>query len=292
MNSSVLSSAADLDLEYRKFIWSWIHRHSDDPGRFAVMIGSYYDESSVDGSGPIAAVGGVLMLHRDATWLEIEWFKILLRFPWLLRSDSGKPYLHMKDFGQHEPLGHIHIDERRKLFAELTPLINQAKYYSIGASLRPDEYRDYSKRIPKRSKLTIHTVCFILAATAQAAILRSAKYDANVPFVLDNGIAEREHDALTLAHRFITRKIPDWQPAPGHNYKAGGLDWEDDKEFPWLQVADVVAWAVRRDKSGSPFENGGYEPLREILNVKHKPAHIESDWIADMKSNRGKIQAQ
>lgn len=287
MTSSVLST--DLDLDYREFIWRWIHRHSDDPERIAVMISGYYDESSVDGGSPISAVGGILMLHRDAIWFEQAWYEVLADFPWLLKSASGKRYVHMKAFGKHQALASIDSDERRRLFCRLVPLINDFKHSSIGASLTPEEYRSSVRGIPKQERLTIHTICFISAAIMQAKILTSVKYEYKVPFMLDNGIPRLEYDALTVAHKFITGQIPNWQPQ--HDFKAGGLVWEDDKEHPWLQAADIVAWAVRRDRAQKPFENVGFESCRDILTVKHNPARIERDWLLDLSAQgQSKLQ--
>jgi hypothetical protein len=279
MTASVLST--DTAPAYSEFIWWWLHQ-SDDPERMAAVIGSYYDESSVDGGGPVSAVGGVVVRHRDATWLGIEWYKILDKFPELLRSDSDRPYVHMKEFGKDEALADLPVDSKRELFRQLTPLINEFKYQSIGATLTPQEYRDHFNFLPKQERVTIHTSCFVLVATVQAKLMKAGKYDYKVPFMLDRGIPQKESDALDVAHKFITGCLPDYQPE--HDYQAGGLTWEDDKEIPCLQVADIVAWTVRRDRAKLPFDKG-VESLRDILTVKHSPAHYEDSWMADIATD-------
>ena len=77
------------------------------------MLRSYYDESAVDGAGPVSCVGGLLLNHRGDTWLEFEWNEAI--------SGSGirKDFIHMKDFGEDGELAAFPIESKERLLVKL-----------------------------------------------------------------------------------------------------------------------------------------------------------------------------
>jgi hypothetical protein len=253
---------------YPEFIWWWLH-HSDDESRVATMLGSYYDESAVDGSGPVSAIGGLGLLHSNYTWLEIEWNECLAK------NEIKQGYLHMKDFGEHGLLSDYPSAKRHKLFLGLTKIINEHKQFSIGSTLSPGEYQNHfsfmSKKGPAASRrLSIHSMCFLHAAVTQNGWADAARYESDIPFMLDEGCPDWAD--VKIAHRYLREEYPaDEAPFPN---RAGGLTWENDKKFPSLQAADVIAWTVRRKAANGQF-NFGYEPLIEILDEFHYPAHFD-----------------
>ncbi len=83
------------------------------------MLGSYFDESSVDGSGPVSVVGGLLIDHANYSWLDIDWSKAVYR------SNIGKDYIHMLDFGAHGDLASFPLDQKRALLTDLAAIINK-----------------------------------------------------------------------------------------------------------------------------------------------------------------------
>jgi len=229
------------------------------------MLGSYYDESAVDGSGPVSAIGGLGLLHPNYTWLGIEWNECLEK------NDIGQGYLHMKDFGEHGCLHDYPTTKRRKLFLGLTKIINEHKQFSIGSTLSPEEYRIHFSFMSKKGppggrRLSIHSMCFLHAAVAQSGWAEAAGYKLDIPFMLDEGCPDRTD--VDIAHRYLREQYPAEAAYPN---RAGGLTWEDDKKFPSLQAADVIAWTVRRKAAGAGFDFG-YEPLLEILDEFHYPA--------------------
>jgi hypothetical protein len=253
---------------YSEFIWWWLH-HSDDESRVATMLGSYYDESAIDGSGPVSVVGGLGLLHPNYTWLGIEWKECLAK------NEIKQGYLHMKDFGEHGSLHDYPTAKRHKLFAGLTKIINEHKQFSIGSTLSPDGYRNnfsfMSKKGPVGSRrLSIHSLCFLHAAVAQAYWAEAARYESDIPFMLDEGCPDRTD--VDIAHKYLREEFP--ADGPPFLTRAGGLTWEDDKKFPSLQAADVISWTVRRKAANKEFDFG-YEPLIEILDEFHYPADFD-----------------
>jgi hypothetical protein len=260
---------------------SWIE-HSDDESRLALMLGSYYDESAVDGGGPVSCIGGLLLNHRGYTWLEIEWNNAVSE------SGIGKPYIHMKDFGEHGELANFPVASRERLFSRLSKIINSNKDFSVGSSLTPEEYKAQFFALTKRTRrkkdgdqrMSIHSACFLQAVVCQAKWAEAQGYTYDIPFMLDAGCPDRRD--IDLAHAFLVNEFSAYQPPfPTH---VGGLTWEDDKNFPQLQAADVVAWAVRRKASKSPF-NRGYGPLLDILDEeRHIDSHFKKEWMEEVST--------
>jgi hypothetical protein len=239
----------------------------------AAMLRSYFDESAVDGGGPISAVGGLLLNGSQYKWLESDWNQAIAD------SGIGKALIHMKDFGDHGDLASFPIDEKRALLTNLARIINNRKRISIGSTLTPDQYRNHFSFLHKKEGLSIHTSCFLLAAVCQGKWCEEIGYVGDIPFMLDQGCPDRKD--IEIAHAYLTNEFPAYQPDfPSH---AGGLTWENDEKFPSLQAADVVAWAVRRKAAEMPF-NKGTEPLLEIFDNTHFDAHFEKDWMAEIES--------
>lgn len=266
------------DLTYREFAWWWLH-HSDSPERVAAMFGSYFDESAVDGSGPVSAIGGLML--DGGQWFDLsrEWDRALAsrNFP--------KKFVHMKDFQQHGELANYDVEEKRKLFQKLAWIINDNKNLSIGCTLSPEDYKTLLPAVlgkngkPKR-EITIHGVCFLMAATAQAKWANGQKYEHDIPFMLDGGCPDRAD--IDNAHVFFCKDFPRLRPDVITH--AGGLTWGDDTKFPALQAADVIAWAVRRKTAGMQFSNGT-EPLEEVIDPKrHIDAHLLIEWFHETAS--------
>jgi Protein of unknown function (DUF3800) len=287
MTASVLST--DTALIYSEFIW-WRLHHSDDRERLAMMLGSYYDESAVDGSGPVSAVGGLLLKHANYTWLGIEWNEAVSR------SGIAQSFVHMKDFGEHGGLAAFPISRKRDLMAVLAKIINEHKYISIGSTLTPEEYtrqHSFLKKAKKGRKYkeeederpSIHSMCFLQAAIVQGKMAEAVEYGYDIPFMLDEGCPDRE--CIDRAHYDLKNYFPGrYRQEYGFPPKthAGGLTWEDDKQLPALQAADVIVWAVRRKAANLPF-NDGTEPLEEILSAHHVDQHYPEAWMVEACAN-------
>jgi hypothetical protein len=269
MTSSVLSTRSATD--YQEFMWWWLH-HSDDPERLACMLGSYFDESAIDGSGPASAVGGLILDRHSYGNLAIDW-EVALEV-----NKLPKKYIHMKDFGQHGELASFPVDKQRALFFDLATVINEHKYYSVGSTLTPSEFKRHQPKLPKKHQMTIHGTCFVQAAMIQARIAEHDRYPHDIPFMLDRGCPDRKD--VDTAHTFLSGGFPDFLSGfPSH---AGGLTWENDEKFAALQAADVIAWAVRRRAAGESF-GWHYEPLLAIINIKRNHFELKclEAWMVD-----------
>lgn len=274
MTEAVLST--DAAFTYSDFMWWWMQRSTDE-SRLAAMLGSYWDESAVDGGSPVSVVGGILLNHKGYSSLELEWSRVIARYPSL-----GQRYVHMKDFGQNEKLSAYPLDEKRRLLGELVRVINDCKAASIGSTLSPSQYKSSfaSFLSGDDEKLSIHGMCFLQAMVIQGGIAHNHNYQHEIPFMLDEGCPDRSD--IDEAHKFIRTKF---QPSsPSCPTYAGGLTWEDDKKFPQLQAADLIAWSVRRRSAGFKF-SGGTEPLADIFDSAHIERNFEQAWIDEIATN-------
>jgi hypothetical protein len=271
-----------------EFISLWPH-HSGDPERIAVMLGSYYDESAVDGSGPVSAIGGLVLDYKQYSDIGLEWNRALAR------HDFPQSYIHMKDFGDDNPLANYPHDLKRMLLTDLAWIIEDNKFFSVESTLTPSQYKEHfgflkKARIGKKYKedederLSIHSACFMQAAVLHDKWAEECGYEPEIPFMLDEGCPDR--DDIDRVHTDLRFNLLDRPVVLKH---LGGIMWQDDKKIPALQAADVIAWAVRRKAAHMDFDKGT-EPLTRIFEKLHMPSHFEGEWMKESASRvRGRL---
>ncbi len=90
--------------------------------------------------------------------------------------------------------------------------------------------------------------------------------------MLDDGNSNRLE--VERVHKYLVEELEPKIPV-------GELDFGDDSTCRQLQAADVVAWTVRRKRSGDGFRDH-LEPLESILTKNHVDQRFEEKWMADV----------
>jgi hypothetical protein len=260
--------------------------------RIVAMLKSFYDESAIDGGTEVSVVGGMLINEVGCNAFGREWDSMLKRHEFPL------PYIHMVDLwpggkvrdsrlpkNQPEVLLDYPEHRRGRFLSEIVDIINEYKTRTVESTLLARDWKKAYSFLGKRDRLSIHSMCFLQAAVLQATIAENMGYPHDIPFMLDGGCPDSK--CVVIAHEFLTRKFPDYQP--DFPSRAGPLQFGDDKQYPTLQAADVIAWTIRRKATEGDFDCGGFRTLLRLLSVRHESCHFDKVWMQD---SEGKLRAK
>src|SRR3954454_22061348 len=227
--------------------------HSDKVSKQVVAATCYLDESATDGATPTAVVGGLVLDRTNFLRLNTKWNRMLNKF-------NLHPSIHMKDFGKDGRFGSMPEDVRRRILSRASKIIIDHNIFTIAATL---EHADYRNVFPKdfNDKLSQYALCFLACVLGNHKIATHNNYTDPAGFVVDAGT--QYSSQIVAAHRELYQN----QESGGHSVSLGSLTIADDKRVTALQAADVVCWAVRRQATSYPFNNG-FEPVEEILKQK------------------------
>jgi hypothetical protein len=247
-------------------------QNSNNPDKETAAVRLYLDESGTrDPNTPQAVIGGILINYSYFLHFEECWNLLLEEF-------GIDPPLHMKEFTPHGRFAHIHPPGRRYLFAKVAELIDSHRIATIEATLTNAEYETaISQEI--RDQFSVYAACFNLVVVMNHKLAEHNKYAKRIPFILDSGNPYAEHvreaHAAALQMQEQVRFL-----------NAGGLRFEDDKNFGVLQAADVIAWAARRHASKKHFPDG-FEPLLSIFEGDHFENTWKVEWLTELE---GRLQ--
>ncbi|HUI79650.1 MAG TPA: DUF3800 domain-containing protein [Bryobacteraceae bacterium] len=263
---AVDSASASKIRETLEHIW-WVLHHSDDPGRMAVALTCYLDESGTDSDSPVAVVGGLLLSKRQFFWLDVDWRKCLDKhhIPWPL---------HMREFGPKGKLKDMQSEQRRALFCDVAKIINKHKQGSAGARLEALEYKAHFAGV---SKLSMYGACFTLFTIMVSVDAKRGGYDGRLAYVLDDGNSYKcdIHDARDV----LLAK----------DSHMGAVVFDSDAVLAPLQAADVIAWALRRNSAEGL--KSGFEPLADLFDDCHLEVPYKTEWMASVaESLRDKME--
>jgi uncharacterized protein DUF3800 len=246
--------------------------HGTDDERSTASLRVYMDESGDENpQTPQAVLGGMHIFRQGYLLFEDEWDALLVH------HGIASQGIHMRDFGRpHGRYAAMSDCCRRELFIEAAHLIRKYRALTFEVKIKQD---DYLRELPQivRNNFSLYATCFLAAVMMTHKMAEREGLDYRIPFIMDTGNSHKGQ--IVNSHAFI---IDRWQPV--HFLHAGGLFFDDDKEFGVLQAADIIAWGARRRASGKPFAKG-FEPILEILQDKY---HECIDWKADWLSAIGK----
>ncbi len=232
----------------------------------AQRLGVFLDESSTDGGGPVAVIGGLIVNWNYYAWLDIEWERALQAF--------GLKAIHMREVGPQGLLADL--NNRRSLLSNLARIVNDNKGWSLAATLTTEDFEMHLGWLGKK-RWTIYEACFLLTAVMLGKQLEYERYPFNIDYLMDDGNPYKKY--VKKAHRFL---VDDFQPSyPCH---CGMLGFASDTSTRVLQAADVVSWAVRRKHSGAPFNNG-FEPLEAIFDRDHIEQRFDPKWMKELSES-------
>jgi hypothetical protein len=211
------------------------------------VVTCYLDESGTDDLSPTAVVGGVIMNEPQFVSFDKVWS--------LLLSKHDVPFVHMNEFGKHGKLGHLTIEQRRALFADLVPAINDHKLFSVVSTLTTAEYDNHLSSLFDRKTMGVYGTCFILCAVSIHKLAEQQKHSDKIAYLLDGGNSYRHH--VLEAHKTMR----DWE----HFLHVGSIGFGDDEEIMALQSADMISWSARRKITG--HFPAGFEQLADLVPV-------------------------
>jgi hypothetical protein len=257
-------------LRYRNEVWLLMHRDDPSDERETASLRLYMDESGgKDPNTPHAIIGGMHMFRGAFLPFEEKWDQMLKEHG--LLPDG----LHMKEFGRHGKYGGMSYCCRRELFLRVVELIQSHKAFSFDVGITN---ADYTELLPEaaREQFGVYAMCFHMAVMVSHKMAENSGSKEKIPFIMDAGNPYKGQ--IVKAHAFMLKMFQK------HVFiNAGGLFFDDDKEFGVLQAADVIAWGARRRASNLPLHKG-FEPIATILDDPkfHHPDAWKREWLADL----------
>jgi hypothetical protein len=229
----------------------------------------YGDDSGAHGKGTFVVSG---YAATDEAWSHVSraWLKALQEPPEV-------PYFHMgSNYHGDEPFtGWSETDRRKKrehMLAALQPFGSQL--LEISSVIDWDVYREGVVGPLRELFDNPYFFCFHGVVSQIKDIFSAQTQAVHVSYTFDR---ESALEARLLDQFFKLRvHAPELEPY------VGGLCFEDDKYLPGLQIADAIAWLVRRDFVQPPEDGGTRRPelvfLRE--HVYNQPAYLRK-WRKD-----------
>lgn len=230
--------------------------NSDDPKRLA-LVTCYLDESGTDDDNEQAVVAGILLNKHNFEYFEQEWAR-------LLSNCNINPPIHMNEFGENGKFGYLRAQDRFNFFSSAIELANNCKVYSVAATLNKQEYEEHvDEKI--RKNFSIYGFCFMLLAYVNERQAQYMNFKEDIAYLFDNGAPHKNH-IINARDRILK-----WEKENKFIKNMGSLSFNGDVNISAFQIADVLAWGVRRKISNKSL-NKGFEPIE---NLFHKENHMQ-----------------
>ena len=219
--------------------------HKWEPERLFVLVTVYIDESGTHGSG-YTILGGWVGRLGQWSGFDPEWRRLL--------KQNGLPYFHSRKLRHSKPPFEGWRDDRKSAFmAKAARLATKNLAFGFTVSLSDSDYDEHyvAGYRPKRAPLdSRYGLCFRFMVGVVSNLIREAfpNRPLDVHFVLESG--HRNYgDAERVFHLIKSSKEPkeDWLVAMLRTLTSG-----DKKDFPGLQVADVLAYNAFAHFTRSP----------------------------------------
>jgi hypothetical protein len=230
------------------------------------MFTCYLDESGTDDLSPTAVVAGFMMNEPRLDSFDTAWRSMLQKHHILS--------IHMKEFRQHGKLHHLTVEQRRALFADVVPIINDHKNFSVAGTLTTAEYDAHLSSLFDRKMMGVYGACFLLCVVTNHKLAEHSQFQERVSYLLDNGNPYRHHILEGYKTILEFQRRERW-------LNVGALGFDDDEKTLALQAADVISWTVRR--SASRHFPPGFEELEKIKeNSEGSPHHVQHAFTDEL----------
>jgi hypothetical protein len=241
--------------------------------RFLVL--AYYgDDSGSHGKGPFV-VAGYLGTTEDWFYLENEWRKILATAPAITYFKMSECYWLKDEF---------HYFSRTAANRKLSQFVDAVCLYAprfaeISSVTNWDEYESAIGDGALQQVFNNPYFFSLHGVIAQVGkFLKKNNAVQPVHFTFDHQSNLNYHSGVQYG--LIREKSP--KEFIGH---MGGISHEDDREFVPLQIADLIAWHVRRDWAKPPEDGGTMRPeLKRLRDHTYRAecAVLRTSKIAQM----------
>jgi hypothetical protein len=232
-----------------------------------IMFKAYFDDSSSDENDRILVLAGCVQSCKVWADFSISWEAALIRTPSI-------KYLHMR--GARKLVGEFSrwkAENRDDKIRFLATVAESFRPWTIGAWVSRKEHASIMKPI---APAMINHAYFPLF---YAVILKLAHWHEDmgikmpVEYVFDD--QGKLGDDAALWHRHIKS----WQPPHVAALMGGTPRFEHDEWILPLQVADMLAWHLRRRKE-RPQEKLSTLPTSPLENLTYAEIHITEEWLA------------
>lgn len=221
-----------------------------------LMLDAYFDETGHGDDANTTFLGIAGCLASAEVWKKVE-----NKWSALLKSE-GLPYFHMKEYAfSVGPFKGWKNDEarRKKIYGALWQIILEAELIPLGGFVRLENYK---QELTGQEHHIFRDAYFLCYLQCLGFLAQYVEFDSvgNVATFFDDkkgfkGEAFKIHNVLT--HRF-KGKIP--RP-----------EFLDMRDFPQLQVADIVAYESKKEFERQLFKLGkkprwGFDQLKKLIS--------------------------
>jgi hypothetical protein len=223
-------------------------------GWFSVLV-YYGDDSGNHGKGPFV-LGGYLARASDWFHMENDWAKVLAQPPAIEYFKMSECYW-LK--GQFSGWDRIPAD------AKLSSLVAVVERYKGGlielsSMMDWDEYRSAIGNGPFKNEFhSPYFFCLHGVVSQTTKVLEKINSQLVVQYVFDHQ-SNLNHDSAKQYYqvrRYAPKELTRFM---------GSISHEDDKILKPLQIADLIAWHIRRSFAKPPEDNGHERP--ELLRLR------------------------
>src|SRR5579872_439993 len=180
----------------------------------------------------------------------------------MLTRHKVEPPLHMKKLPPN-------ID-RKALFVDAVNLINKYKGASLAATLSTATFdKHFGILFKERKVMGVYGMCFMLGVVMSSKFAEEAKYQGDIPLVMDTGNVYRRH--IVDAHRSAV--------ASNDRYHLGRLSFATDN-LNALQAADMISWSARRDLTKGLTNE--FAPLLGLFDNRHWSQPVADSVMAEL----------
>jgi hypothetical protein len=231
------------------------------PEKFMAIMYMYFDESGKRGDHPVVTFSSVCIRHSALEEFDNAWNRLLLQYE--------LPYLHMmkasrikENCGPKMPR-HQKPSERSSALGPFADCINE--YFELGLMIGLDSAGfNFLEDSKKEGLGVLNNPLYLAFMRGTLEIVKHLHEDDRLSIICDD-------DAKTAwgcySHYRAIRKL-----RPEVNKKAISISFADDKIFPALQAADMVAFLARLEAKRRLFNDGYYfvDLFNRLMN-RHGP---------------------
>ena len=228
------------------------------------------DDSGSHRPGPVFVVGGYLC-HAD------NWSKIKSDWEYVLADSPKLAYFKMREC--------YHLDgafdgwSQAAADAKLTELVKVVSHHGpvlveLAGVVAWDDFDKEIQGLALPYMGSPYYFCLLsIVIAASEYVKNQADLGNEIAFVFDEQ-GSLEQDATKHFH--ILKTIVD--PAVAASMKS--ISFMDDKQFSPLQIADLIAWQVRRFHAKLPEDGGATRP--ELTEIRQRLSHrVEYHWTQE-----------
>jgi hypothetical protein len=269
MGGERMKNALEYDLSLRSIVDALGLRNG-----WISVLAYYGDDSGSASRDGVFAVGGYLA--ESPTWfydLEIPWNEVLNEAP---RIKYFKGFECQKLTGQFEGFERDEADAKLDSLVDvIVPSIASARVHEYGSVIRWDDYNRCITGKLRKAFPNPYFFCFHgLVDLISRAYLEATETPARpVAYVFDHqsNLESKAYEHYWLVYRHAS---------DGAKRTMGSISFADDRGCPPLQMADLIAWHVRRDFLNPKNDLGRQRPALRALREKLKDGRL-AIWKPD-----------